>query len=578
MPGKTIKVTPRTKSLISAVLTATSWALWAFTLIAIKTSGLHFGDYGLGGSLPLSFYAACAALSVAFILNLSFPHVDRWRSGLFVCQIALLIAFLFVTPALIEPFPRFRTTYKVVGLTSLLIGTGALNPAASALFNWPSAWAFFSAVFQVALPSPEALSTFVKYYAPFMEAAYGITLYVLYRPFLSKKQTYLALFLFYVLNYVGQDYLSPQSVAYLLFLAFLALIFIFIIRPSSRAIRYPPAAISLLLFVTFLSLVVTHFLTSLALLLFFIIFAVSSRIIAKVRLDRFAVPYVVGFAGWMLFGSAAYFNYMLNRQKAVPISESISQGLQPGVTGGVFASYKAVGSVVHTFISNVGIVWAVAVACVVSVWFIYRYASSRKLDKTEATYLALIVGTMPILLLPGYGGELLFRGFLLVLPALVYYLVKNVSYRAVKIAVVVILLLGPAVHFFVAYGNESFNYVSPAEISSYGFFYGTVSNATVYGGYPVSEYLHQESYASKNILQVVSLLSCSTLNDVGKAQLTRGGSAYVFFTQGDEAIIRTLYAPQVDDYLHAKNVTANTSFFNLIYSSADVGLYQVRPS
>jgi hypothetical protein len=218
------------------------------------------------------------------------------------------------------------------------------------------------------------------------------------------------------------------------------------------------------------------------------------------------------------------------------------------------------------------------VACVVSGWFIYRYASSRKLDKTEAAYLALIVGTTPILLLPGYGGELLFRAFLLVLPALVYYLVKNVSFRTVKIALVAILLLGPVVHFFVAYGNESFNYVSPAESSSYSFFYGTASNASVYGGYPVSDYFHQETYATKSIFQLVSLLRCSTLSDVGKAQLARGGSSYVFFTQGDEAIIRTLYAPQVDDYVDAKNVTANTSFFNLIYSSADVALYQVRPS
>jgi hypothetical protein len=576
-----LTVTPRTKSLASAILTATSWALWALALIIVKNSGVRFGAYGLGASLPVYFYAACALLSVAFIINLATPHVDRWRDALFISQIALLIAFLFVTPALIEPFPRFRTTYKVVGLTYLVISRGAVNPAESVLFNWPGAWALFSAVFQVALPSPDALSVFVKYYAPFMEVAYGLALYMLFRPFLSKTQTYLALFLFYIMNYVGQDYLSPQSVAYLLFLAFLVLIFVYVIRPAATRMRYPTVAISSLLFVIFLSLVVTHFLTSLALLLFFIIFAVSSRIVVKMRLNRFVVPYVVGFAGWMVFGSAAFFNYMLKRQSATPVSESISQGLQPGVAaggvaGGVANASKVVGSVAHAFISNVGITWAVAVVCIIVVGLVYRYASSRKLDKTEAAYLVLLVGMTPILVLPGYSGELLFRFFLLILPALIYYLVKNVSFRAVKIAAVAILLFGPAVHVFVAYGNESFNYVSPAEISSYNFFYGTVRNASAYGGYPVSDYLHQENYTTKNMFQFFSLLNGGTLDDVGKAQLSREGPTYIFFTQGDDAIIRTLYAPQVDSYLNAKNVTTKTPFFNLIYSTSDVSLYQVR--
>jgi len=535
---------------------------------------LRLGAYGLAGSLPPFFYAACAALSVAFILNLATPRVDRWRDALFVFQIALLIAFFFITPALIEPFPRFRTTYKVIGLTYLLIGSGAANPAASILFNWPGAWALFSSMFQVALPSPDTLSVLVKYYAPLIEATYGVALYVLFRPFLSKKQTYLALFLFYSMNYVGQDYFSPQSVAYLLFLAFLALTFVYIIRPPSTTMRYPTVAISSLLFIIFLSLVVTHFLTSLALLLFVIVLAVFSRIVAKVRLTRFVVPYVVGFAGWMLFGSAAYFNYMLNRQAATPVSESLSQGLQPGVTGGS----GAVGSVTHAFIANVGILWAVAVAGVVGIWFIYRYASLRKLDKTEAAFLALLVGLTPLLLLPGYGGELLFRGFLLALPALLYYFVKNVSFRAVKIAVVIILLAGPILHVVVAYGNESFNYVSPSEISGYDFFYHTVANGSVFGGFPVAEYVNQQNYSSRNVLQFVSLVSAGPLNASLQSNLSRAGESYIFFTSGDDAIIRALYAPQVNDYQNAKNVTANAPYCNLIYSSSDVVLYQVRPA
>ncbi len=219
-----------------------------------------------------------------------------------------------------------------------------------------------------------------------------------------------------------------------------------------------------------------------------------------------------------------------------------------------------------------------AIAGVVSIWFIYRYALLRELEKTEAAFLALLVGITPILLLPGYGGELLFRGFLLALPALVYYFVKNVSFRALKIAAVVILLAGPMLHVVVAYGNESFNYVSPSEISSYDFFYRTVANGSVFGGFPVAEYVNQQNYSSRSVLQFVSLTSAGPLNASVQSNLSSAGASYIFFTSGDDAIIRTLYAPRVNDYQNAKNVTANTPYLNLIYSSADVALYQVRPS
>jgi hypothetical protein len=551
--------------------------LWAFALITVKTGGLNIGGFGLAGSMPPIFYVACVTLSLAFILNLGTPGEGRWRDLLFVCQIALLIAFLFATPALVEMFPRFRTTYKVWGLTDLVTRAAAVNPAVNVLFNWPSAWALFSAVFQVAVPSTATQTVFVKYYAPFMEVAYGVALYALYRGFLSKKQAYLGIFLFYIMNYVGQDYLSPESVAYLLFLAFLGLTFVYIIRAPSQRIRYPSVAVASLLFIIFLSLVVTHFLTSFALLTFFIVLALSSRIVAKVRLDRFVVPYVVGFVGWMLFGSAAYFNYMINRQSATPISESISTqvGVTGGVTGGTGGVSGIGGSVTHAFIANVGIVFAVFAAAIVGIWFLYRYASTRRLDKMDAAFLALLVGITPILLLPGYDGELLFRGFLLALPALIYYLVKNVSFRVVKVAAVVILLAGPMLHVLVAYGNESFDYVSPAEISSYNFFYQTVSSASVYGAYPVANWLNQQNYTGGNLLQLVSLLDRGPPNDSARLQLVKGGPSYIFFTPGDYATIQTLYAPRLNDYLRAENTTANAPYFNLVYSSNGVQLYEV---
>ncbi|MGA3199280.1 MAG: hypothetical protein ABSD89_07715 [Halobacteriota archaeon] len=572
-------VTVRTKLLAAAILTATSWMLWAFALIPIQMSGLQVGSFGLAASLPLVFYFASVILSIAFVVNLATQGEGRWRDVLFVSQIALLITFLFVTTALIEPFPRFESTYTVMGLTSLVTATGTINPNVSTLFNWPGAWALFSTTFQV-LASSEAQLVFVKYYTVFVEATYGILLFVLYRGFFSKRQTYLALFLFYIMNYVGQDYLSSESVAYILFLAFLAILFAHVIRGPTRTIQYPSVAVAFVMFITFLSLVVTHFLTSFALLVFFFIVAYSSRVVAKVRLDRFVPPYVLGFIGWMLFGSAAYFDYIFHLEAAAPVTESlpsaVSQGVQPGIAAGK-SVVGSVSSATHAFIANVGITWALFVAAVGIAWFVYRYIRTRKLEKIDAAFIALLIGTAPIIVLPGYSGELLFRGFLLVLPALAYFLVKNARFRVVQVAVVIILLAGPMLHVVVAYGNESFNYVSPSELSGYNFFNQTVSNASVYAFFPIADYFSPQNYSQQNILKLDALINGGQVNASLQAQLLHKGPSYVFFTRGDGAFIETLYATQFGAYQDAQNRVTTSPYFNLIYSSSGVDLYQVRP-
>jgi hypothetical protein len=378
------------------------------------------------------------------------------------------------------------------------------------------------------------------------------------------------------MNYVGQDYLSPQSVAYLLFLAFLAILFAHVIRAPTRTIQYPSVAVAFLLFITFLSLVVTHFLTSVAILAFFVILAYSSRVVANVRLDRFVAPYVLGFVGWMLFGSAAYFDLVFQSRTGLPITESLPSYFQPGIVTAA-SLLKTAGSATHNFIANVGTSWALFVVAVGTAGFIYRYIRTQKLEKVDAVFIVLLVGIAPVIVLPGYGGDLLSRGFLLILPALVYFLVKNASFRVVQIAVVIILLAGPMLHVVVAYGNESFDYVSPSEMSSYSFFNRTVSNASVYAEFDISSYFSLWNHTQGTMRAFDARVNHGPINASLQAQLLHNGASYVFFTREDGAFIEAQYATQYAAYQNAQNLVATSAYFNLIYSSNGVDLYQVRP-
>src|SRR5207302_5984197 len=67
-----------------------------------------------------------------------------------------------------------------------------------------------------------------------------------------------------------------------------------------------------------------------------------------------------------------------------------------------------------------------------------------------------------------YGGEMLIRVLLFSLPLLALLLVHANS-RALSAAVVLLLSVAAPVHLIAHYGNEAYDYVSPAEVDGFHF-------------------------------------------------------------------------------------------------------------
>jgi len=178
------------------------------------------GVYGLIQALPPLYYVALALATLSFLITWDSRRFSPLR---FSFDLVVLVLLLQSPPAIIEPEARFPTAWLTAGFTDFVAHTGHVLPGIDARFSWPG---FFAGVGMVAraagLPSTVLL---LKWWPVAMNLLYLPPFYLLARAILGdSRRAALATWLFPLANWVGQDYFSPQSVAFLLYLVFVWII------------------------------------------------------------------------------------------------------------------------------------------------------------------------------------------------------------------------------------------------------------------------------------------------------------------------------------------------------------------
>jgi hypothetical protein len=178
------------------------------------------GVYGLVQALPPLYYVSLALAALSFLTTWCSPRFSPLR---FTLDLLVLVLLLQGPPAIIEPEARFPTAWLTAGFTDFVARTGHVLPGIDARFSWPG---FFAGIGMVAhaggLPSTILL---LKWWPVAMNLLYLPPFYFLARAILGDhRRAALATWLFPLANWVGQDYFSPQSVAFLLYLTFVWII------------------------------------------------------------------------------------------------------------------------------------------------------------------------------------------------------------------------------------------------------------------------------------------------------------------------------------------------------------------
>lgn len=187
------------------------------------------GGWGLVAVLPVLTLAGVALLLVSVVAAIA---LARERKALLTAQIVAVCCALHGLTALIEPLPRFPTSYVHLGFVDFISRFGTVAPDVDARFSWPGFFALVSFVSDGA--TPEQLMPLVRWTPLVSNLLYLLALWLILRNLrISWRGKWFAALLFTVLQWIGQDYFSPQGFTFLLYLIFLGILLTWF-RPVGR--------------------------------------------------------------------------------------------------------------------------------------------------------------------------------------------------------------------------------------------------------------------------------------------------------------------------------------------------------
>jgi len=446
-------------------------AVWVHALQHVDVRRMD--DLGLVSVLPLGAFAALALVAAGFALALA---QRRPREPVLVFCVVVLIVMLHGANALVEHEAAITTTYRHVGVTDTIIRTGHVYPMVDAYFNWPGFFAMLGTATRIA-GFPTALS-----FGRAAPLAYNLLylgpLLVIFRALTrDRRLIWLAVWLFYLANWVGQDYLSPQATAYFLHLVILAVLVSWLASGTepALALRRPlttvsalwrsgltepadalpsgrRAALVLVVVVVFAAIVPSHQLTPFATLAAATALVVFGRSTAR----TLPVLMLVLLGTWISFMTTAYLighlNAVAGHVGSVEQNVTANVGNRLGGSTGHFL-------VVATRLGMTGALWSAALV---------GGLRGLRHGKIRLAAILLALAPFPLILLQGYGGEMLMRVYLFGLPFMCLLAAAVALPRrgsrlgaAALAAVSVLLAVGCLV---TRYGNERMDLITSDEL------------------------------------------------------------------------------------------------------------------
>lgn len=538
----------RPARLAPAVLLVLAVALWALSLRGIDLAKMS--DLGLVSVLPASAYLALAILCLSFAVTAGSksPSVP-----LLALHVATLIVLVYGVTAMIEHLPRFNVVYRIAGYTEYIARTGSVDPRLDAYFSWPGLFAVTAMVDTMARTS--GVLDYAAWAPVVFNLLYVAPLVMLFESFTRDARViWLGVWIFFLINWVGQDYFSPQGLNLLFYLGLVAILVRWFmrypalsLRPSRRqqpwlsrlrrvaadqvramAHSRSQLALVVVILVTFVGIVMSHPLTP-----FFAIVTVGALVVFRrttlpwlpfvmvivnvVWILTMAQPFLAGHAS-MVFGTL--FN--------------VGGNVGAGVTDRVQGSFDH-RTVLFVRIALSAFVWAAALAG----WLVARRSS-----RVDITPILLMVAPFLLIPLQAYGGEMFLRVFLFTLAPASFLLARlilagsQVSWSRGGITLAASLLLLGA--FLVArFGNERIDYITPSEFAGVRHLYDSAppGSLLVATGYVPWQFRDFEKYR----YGVLDETTIARLDVAGVQRIMRSGGprvqSYFLYTRSANAEI-----------------------------------------
>ncbi|MGH3097671.1 MAG: hypothetical protein ACRDMV_16935 [Streptosporangiales bacterium] len=446
-------VRPHVQSLLTAlrpqwpVLAVVAFAvlLWVGSLLGANPRQMD--QLGLISLCNVATAVALVVLLVSFLVCL---HQNRpgWLLG---THLVTYIALIHGTPAVLYGTLRYAWAYKHVGIVDYILRTGTVDPSISvnAIYhNWPGFFAG-SALLSSAAGQQNSLPITLEM-ASWAPVAFNLmnllVLRYLFRGLTRNRQlVWLALLFFFIINWVGQDYFSPQAMAYVLYLAVVGLLVRWVNDRTRNA-----------LFVVIVAVVAaSHQITPMMLFL-----AVSALVLLRRTRGRYVPIIAVGIISAWAFTAAR--DYTVDN----------IEGLIAGFTHPLSNAETTLDNSTSDSAAQLLVLWggrftacAATALAVLGAWRSWRQGTPR----LTATILMILPAALVVV--AGFGGEAVLRAYLFAAPFIAFLAAeacfpwgrRALPFRNALVAVVAANLFVPG--FLLSYyGKEQENYFTPAEV------------------------------------------------------------------------------------------------------------------
>ncbi len=393
----------RTLAAWPAVPLLAALALWVYAVRHTDVSRLD--DFGLVTALHPGFWAGLVVLTAGFWFTVRDPRRSGGWPAAYVLGLLLMER---ATQAVLYPTPLYAWAWKHDGVVEHLLTAGGLQTAdrigdMAVYDQWPGFFAAQAAL--VRLLGVESAAVYMAWWPLVSSLMLLLPLLLIYRTFTEDRRLiWTAVWLFYVANWVGQDYFSPQSVAFVLHLGVLAVVLRRYGRSGEGPGRQGQAVWTAVVGVMVVTIVISHQLTPGMLV-------VSLLALCLVRRYRDWVPVVttvVIFLAWCLTAALPFLSAalpdMIRSVGDVGGNVATGYGTTPTGTGAVATSWAA------RLLSGSVLLLAVA-----GVW-------RQRVLRHRAMPL-LLVAAAPLLMVvaSSYGSEMIFRVLMFMLPGVAFF-------------------------------------------------------------------------------------------------------------------------------------------------------------
>ena len=519
-----------------------------FTHAAVTLDLGDVRDTGIVSIVPLSGHLALALLCLSFGLLIrryssvgeDMAPVRRSLSGVLLgAHVAVLAVVLFAITAFQEQAVRHNVAWRHVGVIDQITSTGSIDPKIDAYFNWPGFFGFFATLLRAAGLSDALV---VARFAPLvLNLLFLLPLQMLLRCTTSDARTiWLSSWFFLLMNWVNQDYFSPQGMTFFLFLLTCAIILAWFTHPERVAARSGPGQIALpsgnrapmlaVILLLFGATVSSHQLTPFAVL------AVVAALTWSRQSDTpgFVLLFATMLVGWMAFMSMRYLSGHI-RELAGDFGrllDNADEGVVQRITGSSGHLF-----VVRERLAFTAILWTLAV---------FSALRMRRAGTFDRAMALIALATFPLLLSQSYGGEMLLRVYLFSLAPVAWMIARlfvdaagQVSRLATTGVIVTSMLMSGG--FMVArYGNDRILQFSRNEVRALDALYGLAPTGSrlisINGilpwrsqGYDAYDYETLRNFADQQA-------SSETGPDLAKVvRFSHSGCSYVILSRADIA-------------------------------------------